>query len=104
MHIQDSQVKYVGRTNNPERRQREHERDPRKVDLEPLEVKYTGMSIKEARTMEQLLISAYQLAYLDNARREIAVGNVMGFSENMTNVVELFGGFVESELLSLMEW
>ena len=95
-------VKYVGRTNNPQRRQREHDKDPRKADLQPMEVKYSDLSKSEARMMEQLLISAYTLENLANARREISVGNIAGFSNKMGNIVGIFDGAVESELLDLM--
>ena len=95
-------VQYVGRTNNPIRRQREHDRDPNKAHLDPLEVKFTGLTRIEARVMEQVVISAYTLQNLDNARREIAVGNVSGFAGKMNNIINIFGGAMESELLSLM--
>lgn len=95
-------VAYVGRTNNPARRQYEHDRDPNKKNLEPLEVKFTGLTIVEARVMEQVLISAYTLESLENARREIAVGNVKGFAGKINNIISIFGGAVEDELLNLM--
>ncbi len=95
-------VAYVGRTNNPARRQYEHDRDPKKKNLEPLEVKFTGLTIVEARVMEQVLISAYTLESLENARREIAVGNVKGFAGKINNIISIFGGAVEDELLNLM--
>ena len=95
-------VKYVGRTNCPERRQREHDRDLRKSNLLPLEVKFSGLTKSEARVMEQVLISAYSLDYLSNARREIAVGKVGGFTGEIGNIVKIFGGVAEDELLNLM--
>ena len=95
-------VKYVGRTNNPQRRQKEHTRDTRKANLQPLEVKFTGLTKTEARAMEQILISAYTLDNLLNARREIAVGNVAGFTGRIDNVISIFEGVAEDELLNLM--
>lgn len=95
-------VQYVGRTKNPVKRQGQHDRDPKKAHLDPLEVKFTALSMREARMMEQILISAYTLQNLDNARREIATGNVRGFAENMDNIINIFDGALESELLSLM--
>ena len=95
-------VQYVGITNCPARRQQEHKRDPKKDHLDPLEVKFTGLTRVEARVMEQVLISAYTLHNLDNARREIAVGNVIGYTKNMENIISIFNGVVESELLNLM--
>lgn len=95
-------VQYVGRTNNPVRRQGQHDKDPKKAHLDPLEVKFTGLTMRGARVMEQVIISAYTLQNLDNARREIATGNVRGFAGNMNNVIKIFDGAMESELLSLM--
>lgn len=95
-------VQYVGRTNCPERGQREHDRDFTKSNLLPLEVKFSGLTKREARVMEQVLISAYSLDYLSNARREIAVGNVGGFTREIGNIVTIFGGVAEDELLNLM--
>ena len=68
-------VEYVGRTIDPVRRQREHEKDPTKAHLKPLEVKFTGLTKNDARTVEQILISAYTLDNLLNAHREIAAKN-----------------------------
>lgn len=97
-----NEIKYVGRTNNPIRRQAEHEKDPNKAHLNPLEVKFSGLTITEARAMEQVLISSYSLSNLSNARREIAVGNVSGFAGKMQNIISIFVGSVESDLLNLM--
>ena len=72
------------------RRQTQHDKDPRKDHLFPLEVKVTDLTLPEARAVEQVLISAYALENLDNARREIAVGNVAGFQENMGRIVQIF--------------
>ena len=97
------EIKYVGRTNNPQRRNQEHRRDIRKNGLEDLEVVFTGLTKKEAIVVEQSLISAYALENLHNARREIAAGNVYKFTEYVGNVIQLFSGVTESELLCLME-
>ena len=97
-----NEVKYVGRTNNPIRRQAEHEKDPNKANLKPLEVKFSGLTMTEARAMEQVLISSYSLSNLSNARREIAVGNVSDFAGKMENIISIFVGSVESDLLNLM--
>ena len=100
---ESNKVQYVGRTNNPQRRQYEHSHDPSKANLQPLEVKYTGLSVQEARIMEQALISAYTLKNLSNARREIAVSKLGSFSGNMSYFVKLPGSYSESELLCYME-
>lgn len=52
--------------------------------------------------MEQIVISTYIIQNLDNARREIAVGNISGFTGKMNNIINIFGGVTESELLNLM--
>ena len=96
-------VQYVGRTNNPIRRQSEHAKDPKKANLQPLEVKFSGLTKFEARAMEQALISAYLLDNLVNARREIATENVGGFAGKIGNIISIFDGAVEDELLNLME-
>lgn len=96
------EVQYVGRTNNPICRQKKHGRDPKKTHLDPLEVKFTGLTRIEAQVMEQIVISTYIIQNLDNARREIAVGNISGFTGKMNNIINIFGGVTESELLNLM--
>lgn len=101
--METNDVQYVGITNNPIRRQREHDQDKRKEHLKPLEVKFTGLTRVEARIIEQILISAYTMQNLDNARREIAIGNLGGFAGSMNNVISIFSGAAESELLCLME-
>ena len=52
--------------------------------------------------MEQVLISAYSLENLSNARREIAAGNINGFAGKIDNIISIFGGSMESEIMSLM--
>lgn len=41
--------------------QREHTRDTRKANLQPLEVKFTGLTKTEARAMEHILIADIHL-------------------------------------------
>ena len=60
----------------------------------------TGLSVNEARVMEQIIISAYTKDCLLNARREISVGNIKGFVENIRNVCHLIEGVTEDELLN----
>ena len=100
---EDRRVRYVGRTNDPARRQREHAKDPNKQELDALEVVITGLTVDEARLFEQLLISTYTLNNLDNARREISAGKLGKFSQNIGNVISIFEGAIESEYLCLME-
>lgn len=61
-----------------------------------------GFERTEAQIMEQVLISTFTLQYLDNARREIAVKNIEKYRENIYNVIEIFSGAIESDILSLM--
>ena len=95
-------VGYVGRTNDLDRRAKEHERDSSKVCLgKPIAV-VTGLTIGEARIVEQLLISAYTLEALENHRREIGVNKLS--SVNITDyIISLEMGVAESEMLCLME-
>ena len=51
-------TKYVGRTNNPERRAKEHKRSSDKSNLEMVKIA-SGLTKVEARAMEQIVISAY---------------------------------------------
>ena len=39
---------------------------------------------------------------LENARREIAVGNVSGFQKDINNIAQIFSGVAEDELKNLM--
>ena len=102
MRDQNNQVAYVGRTNNPQRRQREHNLDPSKSDLQPLEVVYSGLTRGEARVVEQVLISAYILDNLYNARREIAVSNIGNYRQSLNSAMRLFGSLSEESLYYLM--
>ena len=95
-------VQYVGRSNNPARRQKEHAKDPTKANLKELEVVFSGLTKSEARAMKQILISTYSLENLVNARREIATGKVSKFAHKIGNVIKLFGSSVEDEYLNLM--
>ena len=100
-----NKVEYVGRTNNPVRRQNEHRRDPKKSNLLPLEVKFTGLTVREARVVEQILISTYVIDNLRNARREIATSKLDKYHDSINGIqrsIELFKNFAEDELLNLM--
>lgn len=85
-------VHYVGITKDVGRRKAEHERDkihPGRSSYEMFVVA-TGLSKEEARTGEQVLISAYTLEALDNARREIAVRNIHKFLNEIHRIAELW--------------
>ena len=95
-------VEYVGRTNDPNRRQLEHQNDPSKANLDKMEVKFTGLTVPQARVAEQVLISAYTLDNLRNARREIAGRKVTNFTDCLGSTIKLFGSIAEDEMLNLM--
>ena len=99
----EGEVRYVGRTNNPIVRGYQHRNDPahpwRRNYI--MQVVATGLSLEDARLMEQMLISAYSLVYLENARREISKGNISGFYDHVNGLAELIGG-VSPEYLMVM--
>ena len=94
-------VKYVGRTNDPERRMKEHKKHPLKAGYE-MTVVSTGLSIEEAKVTEQTLISTYTLDYLDNARREIAAKNLPAYNSYMGSVLQIVAGIHAEALMELL--
>ena len=100
-------IGYVGRTNDPARRAEEHGRDHRKDNLSPPKVIFTGLSIADARVVEQLLISALVMGKLGgnllNARREISIRNLVKFKQDLDIVKDLIEGYTESEILCALE-
>ena len=97
-------VKYAGRTNNPVRREWEHKNDPKHPERKNYQmlVLASGLTKEQAMLLEQILISSYSLSYLENARREIAVGNVSKYQSYMTAVSELIHGATETDLMNLI--
>lgn len=71
--------------------------------MKPMEVKFTNLTVSEARYVEQLLISTYTLENLLNARREISIRKLDSFKNSTDNVLKLFANLAEDELLNLME-
>ena len=98
----DNIVRYVGRTNDPNRRRREHGRDPLKKDYH-MQVIATGMSRTHAIMFEQTLISAYSLDNLDNARREIAFKNIPKFITYLTSFRDIVCGIPEDIIRNILE-
>ena len=87
-------VKYIGRTNDPARRQWEHNHDsmhPWRADYR-MTVLATGLTKKEAMVFEQFLISSYTINYLENARREIAIKNIGKYQSYMYAITEIYTG------------
>lgn len=74
----DGIVHYVGRTNSAQCRESEHKRDPKHQERSGyhLVIIFSGLTEREARAAEQLVISAYTISYLDNIRREIAIKRI----------------------------
>ncbi len=95
-------VEYVGRTNDPARRQAEHSLDPSKSGLLPLQVVKTGLTKDEARVYEQSLIMAYGLEYLRNRRREIATKKATAFDQIASYIGQLEYGFFQDELREML--
>ena len=106
--LQDPQqkniTKYVGRTNDPDRRMREHKRDP----LHPERKNYnmvvlvSGLTKEQAMVIEQILISAFTLGNLENARREISVGNLEQYKCYLTAAKDIIQAASEDALFDLM--
>ena len=97
-------VKYVGRTNNPIRRQYEHQHDSVHSWRQgyTMTVLVTGLTREQAILWEQTIISAYTLHYLENARREIAVRNVGKFQSYLCAVTEIVTDLPASDILELI--
>lgn len=99
-------VGYIGRTNDPVRRQGEHNLDPNKQCFSTLVVVATGLTKEQAITLEQALISAYTINGLANKRREIGIARLPKFedySDILFQALELEASFAESEWLSYYE-
>ncbi len=79
------QTRYVGITNNTERREKEHKNNPNHPERAGyrMDVIATGLTRYEARAVEQTVIAAFTLEKLDNARNEIAKGNLPKFRSEM---------------------
>jgi len=78
-----SKVRYVGRTNNVARRERAHQRPLSPTRHYSMVIVKTELSRESARAWEQMLIGSFTLSALDNARNEIAAGNIIGFSSEL---------------------
>ena len=97
-------VKYVGRTNNPKRREWEHHNDPAhswRKDYQMV-VLITGLTKDQAMLWEQFVISAYTVNYLENARREISVRNVPKFESYINSVTEIYTGMSGSDVIDFI--
>ena len=101
----EGKVGYVGRTNDPVRRGKEHERDQTKTCFGKPIVVATGLSKDGAIALEQALISSYGLIELENRRREIGVKRIGRYSDyacTINYIAQLELSFTESEWLCLL--
>ena len=96
------EVRYVGRTQYPARRQSQHESDPSKIGLKPLEIVYTCSTREQAMVEEQLLVSACTLEHLQNKRREIAPNKLENFVDEISYLITLYETVAESEWLEFL--
>jgi len=62
----------------------------------------TGLTKNEAMLWEQLIISAYTVDYLENARREISVRNVPKFRSYVNAVTEIHTGMSGSDVIDFI--
>lgn len=97
----DGEVTYVGRTNNYERRRKEHSERLEKSNYTMTPI-VSGLTKEEAKGMEQIMISTYTLEALENARREIAVNNVYKAGQQGARAAEVFASGAENDYLDLM--
>lgn len=89
----DNKVSYVGITNDPWRRKKEHEKDSSKytesgVPWDMYIVK-DGLTRREARSLEQALICIYTIEALANARYEIAEKNYANFEKEFQRAASI---------------
>ena len=75
------------------------------VPLTPMVI-MTGLTVDEARVVEQLLISTYVMGKLGgdllNTRREISIRNLKKYIKDFHILVGLVEGYNESEILCAM--
>ena len=100
----DNAVKYVGRTNDPGRRLHEHQNDSRHPERQTYQmtVLVAGLTKEQSMLLEQIIISAFTLGYLENARREISIGNVRKYNTYMNAITSIIEGATEDALFDLI--
>ena len=99
-------VRYVGRSNNPKKRMAQHQMDklhPERKDYK-MDVVAVNLTLRQSRFVEQTIIHAYSVVYLDNARNEISRLNVPGYFNEMDKLVELLESIPEDELKDFLQW
>lgn len=92
--LNNNEVSYVGRTNDPWRRKNEHARDKRKQTCGVpwvMHIFKSGLSVKEAATLENALICIFKIDALANARHEVAVKNYAKFEMEFNRASSLTG-------------
>jgi predicted GIY-YIG superfamily endonuclease len=93
----NAKVVYVGRTNNFERRKKEHQRSRFPEDKYDMYAVATGLTYNESRALEQTLISAYMLCYLSNCINSISVKKWSNFKHEFSNMKTLMEAAVDPE-------
>jgi hypothetical protein len=100
---ESNQVRCVGRTNDPVRRAKEHKAWYSDKKDYTMIVVMSGLDKGTAMATEQLLISAFTLNALDNARREIAAFRVGGFLNELNRAAEIMLGEPITSITTLLE-
>ncbi len=95
----NNKVRYVGITNDPNRREKEHKAWYSTKKDYHMVVVMSGLDRKTARAEEQILISAFTLEAvesafkaLDNGRRGIAVRRMGEFKDELNRALEIMRG------------
>ena len=98
IHNPSNCVAYVGRTSNFPARYRAHQKgsNPRfSEDLYTMIPVYTGLSLSEARALEQTLITAFLAYYIANSINSIAKANYPKFAQEFEFVQNLISCYFD---------
>ena len=99
-------VHYVGRTNDPRRREKEHLSIFSPLRHLRMEVVITGLDKDTARATEQILIHTYTLEALDNARNEISHFNIIRFGQEFGRSLNIMssGNNLSTTIEDIFDW
>ena len=98
------EVKYIGRTNDPGRRNTEHTKKKAAENLTDLIVVATGLTKDQAKLAEQSLIVAYGLSNLNNRRNEISQQFIDNYISLAGESVSLRLSVTEDELYHILHF
>ena len=93
-----NQVFYIGRTEHPADRQRAHRANVKRFgDFMPFDlvIVWDGMTLREARGLEQTLIAGFTFDAILNKINAIAVGNHEEFRAELRRAESLISGFFD---------